>query len=197
MFGVLPDPNAQTVKHDTTIMATQAISPSNTASTPQKISSSTLYRQITELAAALRGNIYAHQDTENFCVQKVGNSRNMRRYKNKSMYKNACAAFGHFMSLTMMRRAFVFSGLTASAIWSTTKARAACAGGAIKRKKVGCGRSDPLSRAGERCWKLVMKTSNQNRQPTESMANACSTRCADAPILASRKKPIVCMKTSG
>lgn len=131
-----------------------------------------LYRQMVELAAALRGNIYAHQDTENFCVQKVGNSLNIKRYKNKSMYRKASAGRGQGIAVMMLRSSEVSSGLTMSAFCKTTKAKAAWAGGAMNRKKVGCGRSARLSRAGDKCWKFVMKTSSQKREPTDNIAHA-------------------------
>ena len=140
------------MKHKTTSIAVQAMMTSKAARTPQKILSSDLYRQIVIPAAALRGKIYAHHEMANFVVQKVGKRRNIKRYKNRSTAMKPCARRGHSISFGMLSKPSVRPASFAfSASSRTTTESAACAGGAMKRNMVGCGRSHFLSRARETC----------------------------------------------
>lgn len=75
--------------------------------------------------------------------------------------------------------------------------RAACAGGARKRKKVGEVEYRCCGVDFETCWKLDMKTSNQNNTPTYNMPVACSNKCPRTAMFAVRKNPIVCMNVKG
>lgn len=72
-----PEATAHTMKLDTVTIAIVATMARIALITAQKVVPSALYLHMEVLAAALRGKIYAHHETEKFCVQKVGKSRNM------------------------------------------------------------------------------------------------------------------------